>query len=330
MINGKLNCKVLVTPTSFGKGDSTLKIALERAVREVVYNPFDRPLTSAELIPLVGDIDGYIAGLDHIEERVVEEAKRLKVIARYGAGLDRVCLPAATKRGIVVTNTPGANSAAVAEMTLGLMLALGREICRADRETRAGGWPRISGIGLRGKTVGLVGFGAVGREVSSRLKGFDCRILMYDPAVDAKIAAGYGADSVPLDHLLASCDFVSLHATLLPETTGMVDAVFLSKMKHGSFLVNTARGELIDESALQSALEKGLIRGAALDCFRKEPPGADHPLFRMPQVLVTPHIASHTDEAVNAMGWMSLNDCLDVLRGGRSPHTVNPDVYEKR
>lgn len=329
MTNDKLNCRVLVTPTSFGKGDSAVKVALEKAVREVVYNPFNRPLTSAELIPLVKDIDGYIAGLDRIDERVIEAAPRLKVIARYGVGVDRVSIAAATRRGIVVTNTPGANSAAVAEMAIVLMLALGREICRADRATRCGEWPRISGVGLREKTVGLVGFGAVGREVASRLKGFGCRILLFDPVVDAKMALSFGAHSVPLDQLLASSDFVSLHASLHPETAGMVNAGFLSKMKRGSFLVNTARGELVDEPALQAALDQGLIRGAALDCFQKEPPGADHPLFRLPQVLLTPHIASHTDEAANAMGWMSLQACLDVLSGRRSPYTLNPEAYDK-
>jgi phosphoglycerate dehydrogenase-like enzyme len=167
----------------------------------------------------------------------------------------------------------------------------------------------------------------VGREVASRLNAFGCRILVYDPAVAPGAAAGLGAEAVSLDQLLVSSDFVSLHASLLPETAGMVDAGFLSRMKRGSFLVNTARGELVDEHALLEALEEGLIRGAALDCFRNEPPEFDHPLFRLDQVLVTPHIASHTDEAADAMGSMALQDCLEVLRGGRSPHTVNPDVY---
>lgn len=326
----QLNCRVLVTPTSFGKGDPALKTALEKAVREVVYNPFNRPLNSDELIPLVRDIDGYIAGLDHIGEPVIQAAEKLKVIARYGVGVDRVDIPAATKRGIAVTNTPGANSAAVAEMAIALMLSLGREICRADRETRKGEWPRVSGIGLRGKTVGLVGFGAVGKEVAFRLKTFGCRILVSDPQVPAEVSTGCGAHPAQLEELLAVSDFVSLHASLNPGTASMVNADFLSKMKRGSILVNTARGELIDEQALQTAIESGHIRGAALDCFRKEPPGKDHPLLRLDQVIVTPHIASHTDEAANTMGWMSLEACLAVLRGERYPYTVNRDVYEKR
>jgi D-3-phosphoglycerate dehydrogenase len=322
-------CRVLVTPTSFGKDDPTLKSTLAKTVGEVIYNPMARPLRSSELLPLVKEADGYIAGLDQIDSLVIEAAGRLQVIARYGVGVDGVDVEAATKRGIVVTNTPGANSVAVAELTIALMLALGRQICRADQATRSGEWPRYSGVGLRGKTVGLVGFGAIGREVASRLKAFGCRILVADPCVGPECADTYEVQLVPLEHLLASSDFVSLHASLNPSTSGMVDDTFLKKMKQGAFVVNTARGELIDEEALRSALEGGHLRGAALDCFTKEPPGPDHPILRLPQVIVTPHTGSHTDEATNAMGWMSLKACLAVLSGDRPAYVVNPEVYER-
>jgi D-3-phosphoglycerate dehydrogenase len=298
-------------------------------VGDVIYNPVARPLSALELSPLVKEADGYIAGLDQIDSYVLEAASKLKVIARYGVGVDRVDVEAATKRGIVVTNTPGANSVAVAELTIALMLALGRQICRSDQATRSGEWPRYSGVGLRGKTVGLVGFGAIGREVASRLKAFGCRILIADPCVGPECADTYEVQLVPLEELLASSDFVSLHAALNSSTSGMVDHAFLRKMKQGAFVVNTARGELIDEEALRLALEKGHLRGAALDCFRKEPPPPDHPLLRLPQVIVTPHTASHTDEATNAMGWMSLEACLAVLNGERPAHVINPEVYER-
>ena len=322
-------CRVLVTPTTFGKEDPSLRSTLEKTVREVVYNPVARPLRSPELLTLVKDADGYIAGLDHIDSSVIEAAGRLQVIARYGVGIDQVDVQAATRRGIVVTNTPGANSVAVAELAIALMLALGRRICRADQATRCGEWPRYSGVGLRGKTVGLVGFGAIGREVASRLQSFGCRILVSDPCVTCELGERHGVQVVPLEDLLAASDFVSLHASLNPSTSGMVDHAFLRKMKHGAFVVNTARGELIDEEALRSALEGGHLRGAALDCFTKEPPGPDHPLLRLPQVIVTPHTGSHTDEATNAMGWMSLKACLAVLSGDRPAYVVNPEVYER-
>ncbi|NTU47404.1 MAG: phosphoglycerate dehydrogenase [Syntrophobacteraceae bacterium] len=322
-------CRVLVTPTTFGKEDPQLRSTLEKAVGEVIYNPMARPLSSSELLPLVKETDGCIAGLDQIDSSVIAAGSRLQVIARYGVGVDRVDVQAASKRGIVVTNTPGANSVAVAELAIALMLALGRQICQADQATRSGEWPRHSGVGLRGKTVGLVGFGAIGREVASRLKAFECRIVVVDPCVSSDCAGTYGVQLVPLEELLAASDFVSLHASLNSSTSGMVDDTFLKKMKQGAFVVNTARGELIDEEALRDALEKGHLRGAALDCFRKEPPGRDHPLLRLPRVIVTPHTGSHTDEATNTMGWMSLEACLAVLGGERPAHVVNPEVYQR-
>jgi phosphoglycerate dehydrogenase-like enzyme len=185
----------------------------------------------------------------------------------------------------------------------------------------------LTGIGLRGKTVGLVGFGAIGREVAMRLKGFGCRIMASDPYVTPVAIEGAGVEPASIGALLAAADFVSLHTSLTPSTEGMVDSSFLGKMKSGAFLVNTARGELIDEPAQTDALGSGRLGGAALDCFRAEPPPAGHPLLQLPHVLATPHMAAHTDEAANAMGWMSLQACLAVLRGERPAHVVNPDVW---
>ncbi len=320
-------CRVLVTPTTFGMQDPSLRSRLEQAVGEVRYSPVKRPLTAPELTRLVKGIDGWIAGLDEIDASVVAAADRLKVIARYGVGFDRVDVAAATRRGIVVANTPGANSAAVAELTIGLMLALGRRICPSNQAVRSGQWPRISGVGLMRKTVGLVGFGSIGRETARRLAVFGCRVLVADPYVSPEAVSDCGAGSVPLDQLLPASDFVCLHAAVTPATAGMVNDSFLHKMKPGAFLVNTARGELIDETALRQSLESGRLAGAALDCFQKEPPESDHPLLQLPQVIATPHTGAHTDEAVNAMGRMALDACLAVLREERPAHVVNPDVY---
>jgi len=322
-------CCILVTTTTFGMQDPSLRSQLEQTVGEVRYSPEKRPLKAPELTHLVIGIDGWIAGLDEIDASVIAAADRLKVIARYGVGIDRVDVAAATKRGVVVANTPGANSSAVAELTIGLMLALGRQICPSNQAVRRGQWPRISGVGLRGKTVGLVGFGSIGREVARRLAVFQCRILVADPYVSPEMVSGCGAGLVSLDELLPASDFVCLHAAVTPATVGMVNDAFLRKMKSGAFLVNTARGELIDETALRQSLESGRLAGAALDCFQKEPPESDHPLLRFPQVIATPHTGAHTDEAVNAMGRMALDACLAVLRGERPAHVVNPEVYNK-
>lgn len=322
-------CRVLCTPTTFGSTDPSLKAALEVAVGEVVYNPFTRPLRAVELHELVRDVDGFIAGLDEVDASVIRAANRLRVISRYGVGIDRVDINEASKYGIVVTNTPGSNSTAVAELAIAFMLALARHLFAADASTRRGEWLRFDGIGIRGKTVGLIGLGSIGREVALRLNAFGCRMLAADPFVTQKTAEEYHALLIPLEDLLPQADFVSLHAPAAPSTIKMVNQMFLARMKPGAFLINTARGDLIDEPALVKALQSGHLGGAALDCFSKEPPGKDNPLLSLPQVIVAPHTGSHTDEAINRMGRMSIENCLAVLRGEQPIHIVNPDVYKE-
>jgi D-3-phosphoglycerate dehydrogenase / 2-oxoglutarate reductase len=316
-------CRVLVTPTSYGKNNPKLKSDLEAMVGEVIYNPTTKPLPALEVAKLLPDMDGYIAGLDDITAEALNSANRLKVIARYGVGVDNVDLAAAAARGIVVTNTPGANSASVAEMTVGLILSLARKLLDGISATRSGGWPRINGTSLEGKTIGLLGFGAIGKQTARRLAGFDCHVLAYDPFPDKEFAAKNQVKLVSMDELLAQSDFLSLHLPLMPETQNMVNAAMLLKIKKGAFLINTARGELIDELALANALNTGQLAGAALDVFKKEPPSDDNLLLKLPQVIVTPHISSHTDGATDAMGWMALADCLAVLRGEHPLHLVS-------
>jgi phosphoglycerate dehydrogenase-like enzyme len=316
------SCRVLVTPRSFGLSDPRLRIELEAQVGDVVYGSTGRPLASAEVRALLPGCDGYIAGLDIIDHDALEAADRLRVIARYGVGVDRVDLASARERGIAVTNTPAANASSVAELTVGLMLALARSLLPISAATRAGEWPRGSGQSLEGKTVGLLGLGAVGRQVARRLRGFDCAVLAFDPQVDTSLAESCGAEMRSRDEVIGEADFLSLHLPALPETRGMVDAAFLARMKCGAFLINTARGELVDETALLAALQCGHLRGAALDALGAEPPPADHPLLALSQVIVTPHIGANTDGATNAMGWMALRDCLAVLRGEEPAHRV--------
>ena len=308
-------CKILVTPTSYAKNDPTLRTTLEAAVGEVIYNTTGRPLNAQDLMPLVADIDGYIAGLDAITLGVINAAPELKVIARYGVGVDSVDLSAAHQQGIIVTNTPGANSASVAELAVGLMLSLVRNIPQAVNATQSGEWPRLRGALLSGKTIGLYGFGSIGKIVAGLLSGFDCLIIAHDPYPDREFAKQQGVQLVDEDELLSRSDVLSLHCPVLPETEGMVNDIFLHKMKPGALLINTSRGELVDENALQQALTSGHLKGAALDVFREQPPPAEHPLLSYPQVIATPHMGAHTDEATNAMGWGAVNNCLAVLRG---------------
>jgi phosphoglycerate dehydrogenase-like enzyme len=315
-------CHILVTPTSYGQHDAGLTAELEALVGRVSYNDTGRPLSSAELTALLPGVDGYIAGLDVIDAAALAAADSLCVIARYGVGTNNVDLAAARARGIVVTNTPGANAGAVAELTVALLLLLARPIIDAAAATQAGQWLRVPGLSLGGKTVGLVGFGAIGRAVARLLSGFDCRLLAYDPWCDTAAAAALGVAPVDLAALLAESDFVSLHAPATPETRGLVNADFLARMKSGASLVNTARGELVDEVALYDALSSGRLRGAALDAFVAEPPAADNPLLALPNVIATPHMGAHTDGATTMMGRMALADCLAVLRGEEPAHRV--------
>jgi D-3-phosphoglycerate dehydrogenase len=309
------DCRLLVTPTSYGKNDSHLKSELEPQVGEVIYNPTGKPLTSTEVAQLLPGIDGYIAGLDGIDANALKSADRLKVIARYGVGVDNVDLATAREKGIVVTNTPGANSVSVAELALGLMLALARQIPEAVEAVHQGKWPRYSGVSLEGKTVGILGLGAIGKQLARRLSGFDCKIVAFDPFADAAYAKNNQIELATMDEVIAQADFVSLHLPLLPETRGIVNDAFLNKMKKGSFLINTSRGEAIDEDALLKALQSGQLKGAGLDAFTVEPPDPKNPLLALPQVVVTPHLGAQTDGATSNMGWLAMRDCLAVLRG---------------
>jgi D-3-phosphoglycerate dehydrogenase len=314
--------RLLVTPTSYGKNDPTLRSELESQVGEVIYNPTGKPLSSAEVAKLLPGIDGYIAGLDAIDRAALAAADRLKVISRYGVGYDNVDVEAAREKGIRVTNTPGANSGSVAELALALMLALARQIPEAAQAARQGRFPRLAGVAIEKKTVGILGLGAIGKQLARRLEGFDCRVLAYEPYPDLAFAKEHGVELVGLEELLPQADFVSLHVPLLPETRNLVDRAFLAKMKPGAYLVNTSRGESVDEDALLEALKSGHLRGAGLDAFKQEPPDPSNPLLALPQVIATPHLGAQTDGATNAMGWAALNDCLAVLRGEEPKNKV--------
>ena len=315
-------CRLLVTPTSYGKNDPRLKSELEEIVGEVIYNPTGKPLSSEELVQLLPGVDGYIAGLDNIDANAINAADRLKVISRYGVGVDNVDQVAARENSIVVTNTPGANSVSVAELALGLILALARQIPAAVEAVSQGNWPRYPGISLEGKTIGILGLGAIGKQLARRLCGFDCKILAHDPYADDAFADENQVELTTLEWLIESSDFISLHLPLLPETRGFVNKNFLSKMKNGSFLINTSRGEIVDEDALLEAIQSGHIAGAGLDTFAVEPPDPSHPLLGLPHVIATPHLGAQTDGATSNMGWLAMKDCLAVLKNEKPTFQV--------
>ncbi|MGD8457641.1 MAG: phosphoglycerate dehydrogenase [Anaerolineales bacterium] len=316
------SCHILVTSTSFGINDPTMKTKLEEQVGQVTYNTLGRPYTSTELQELLRDVDGYIAGLDEIDRVVIQSAPKLRVISRYGVGVDNVDLEAAKDNNVVVTNTPGANTASVAELTVGLILVLVRSIYDAVISTKVGEWPRCRGVSLEGKTIGLIGFGKIGQEVARKLAGFDCQILAFDIAPDFDTARQYHVELVEFDELLKKSDILSLHCSLVSETGNLLNQKSFNKMKDGVYLINTARGELIDEDALLEALNRGKIHGAAVDVFSQQPPDPDNLLLQHPKVITTPHMGSHTDLAMNKMGWWAVRDCLAVLRGDEPEYRI--------
>jgi D-3-phosphoglycerate dehydrogenase len=316
------DCKVFVTTTSYGTQDIQLRPFLEEKVGEVVYNTTGKPLSAEQLVEMLPGVDGYIAGLDDISAEALNAAADLKVVSRYGVGVNNVDLEAAEANQIVVTNTPGANAKSVAELTVALILNLMRPVIPANAQTRAGEWPRFKGRSLEGKTVGLIGLGAIGKETARRLAGFDCKILAYDIFPDPVFSEEYKITYVQLEELLAYSDIVSLHLPGIPETYDMINDDFFEQMKHGAILVNTARGELVDEQALVRALESGKLKAVALDVFKEEPPGEENPLLAFDQVIATPHMGAHSDSATNAMGWISTKDCLAVLQGKEPKYRI--------
>ena len=225
------DCKVLVTPTSYGANDPALRTQLEAEVGEVIYNTSGIPLTSNQLAPMLTGVHGYIAGLDNIDSTALSAANQLQVIARYGVGIDAVDLEAAKEKNIIVTNTPGANSGSVAELTIGLMISLLRNIPEAVNATKSGEWSRMKGVSLDGKVIGLVGFGEIGKQVAQKLVGFNCRVVAFDPVANREFADKLDVDLLSLDEVIRIADLLSFHCPVTEETRDMVDASMLEKMK---------------------------------------------------------------------------------------------------
>ena len=259
-----------------------------------------------------------------VTAQLIEAAPKLRVIARAGTGVDNVDVPAATARGILVMNAAGASSVSVAELALALMLSLARPIPAADASMKRGEWEKkkFMGAELRGKLLGVIGFGRIGREVAARARAFGMDIVAYDPFIAARAAGAAGVALVELDELLARADFITLHMPALPETRHVINAERLARCKKGVRIVNTARGDLIDESALADAIESGHVAGAGLDVFESEPP-PDKRLTTLPQVVATPHIAASTNEAQALVGNEIAINVRDYLFEGVMRNAVN-------
>jgi D-3-phosphoglycerate dehydrogenase len=277
------------------------------------------------LAAAVADADALVVrSAVQADDALMACAPKLRVIGRAGVGVDNIDADAATRRGIVVMNTPGANAVAVAELTIGLMLALARKVPAANAGMHAGRWEKknLQGMELRGKTLGVLGLGRIGLEVAKRAKGFGLEIIGSDPFVSAAVARENGIKLVTLDELIAGSDYITLHVGLTPQTTGVINAKTLAAMKKGVRIINCARGELIDDVALVDALKSGQVAGAALDVFAVEP-AKDTPYAEMDNVILTPHIAGSTAEAQEAVGIQIARQVRDYLKLGVVQNAIN-------
>jgi D-3-phosphoglycerate dehydrogenase len=278
------------------------------------------------LIARIPEYEGLIVrSATRVTRAAIAAAARLEVIGRAGAGVDTIDVEAATERGIIVMNTPGGNTTAVAEHTLALVLALARRVPVADATLKAGRWEknRLQGVELLGKTLGILGLGRIGSEVARRALGFRMQVLAYDPYLTRQAAERLGVESVELDELLSRSDFITIHTPLSGDTRHLIGEAELARTKPGVRLINCARGGIIDEAALARALASGQVGGAGLDVFEQEPPPADHPLLRFEQVVVTPHLGAATDEAQSAVALAIADQVADVLVRGIVANAVN-------
>jgi D-3-phosphoglycerate dehydrogenase len=316
--------------------DNIAENALELLGAQPSWHVVYLPKTKARVDEQIRDADALLVrSATRATAKLLEQAPRLRVIGRAGVGVDNIDLDAATKKGVVVMNTPGGSAASVAEHTMALLQALARRIPQADRSLKEGKWEKkaFMGIELRGKTLGLVGVGTIGSEVAHLAQAYQMVVIAYDPYVSSLIASEQNIKLVPLEELLKASDFISLHASATQETHHMLNARTLALAKTGVRIVNCARGELIDEAALLAALESGQVAGAGLDVFETEPP-PDSRLATHPHVVATPHIAGSTEEAQEIIGIRIAEQVRDYLLTGVARNAVNmpsisPDEYKK-
>jgi len=320
--------KALVSSRSFANIVSVGEEMLTAAGFEVRrIGPEERPLDAANMEAIVTreNPDVIISGAEPVTSGVLAASKTLRMVMKHGVGVDNIDLDAATSLGIAVANAPGTNTEAVADWVIGAMLSLLRGICAASNSTRAGKWERFVGRELGAMTAGVIGTGRIGAEVTKRLSGFGTKVLAYDVIPNDELMSRYGVRYVSLDEVLAASDLVTLHVPLTEQTKKMIGAAELSRMKETAYLINAARGELVDEEALYESLETGRIAGAALDVYSAEPPLAS-PLIKLDNVLATPHIAAYTYEAMECMDRMCAETILAIFAGKLSPNLLNPAV----
>lgn len=290
------------------------------------------PLNEADTLALMGDIDGYICGDDAITRQVLEKARpRLKVISKYGIGVDKIDVKSCTEFGLPLLFTPGVNHTTVAEHTFLLLLSLEKNMLFHTDSTRAGGWKRKTGHELLEKTMGIIGLGRIGKEVAIRARAFGMNLIGFDVYWDEKFATQYGIKrAASLDEVFAASDYLSLHTNLTPETRDMINAQSIAKMKKGVLILNCARGEIVHTADMVAGLTSGQVGGYGTDVLDQEPPDANHPLLKLPNAIVTPHVASRTYESVVRQATAAVKNLILAMNGEKPLAQVNPEVPVKK
>ncbi len=307
-----MSFKILITPRSFSQNSDEPRNTLIDKGYELIDNPYGRIMTEEEIGKLVEDVDGIILGVEPFSKSVMERAKKLKVISRYGVGTDNIDLDYAREREIRVFRTVGANTDAVAEYAFGLMLDLARKITYIDKQCHTGNWQKIKTTEINKKTLGLIGFGAIGRTVAKRASGFEMHVIAFDPYADADAAVEMGVKLVDLDTLYRASDFISLHLPLTMDTKDLINEAAFAKMKQTAIFVNTARGGVVNEQALYTALKSGQIAGAGIDVFETEPPAIPE-MLELDNLVVGAHCAASTLEAIDNMSSMAVENLINGL-----------------
>jgi D-3-phosphoglycerate dehydrogenase len=318
--------RVLLTTTSFQDTPGPHHQLLEGSGFEIVRER--GPLPESRMLELAGTFDAFLCGDDAITRAVIDKSlPRLKIISKYGIGVDKIDVKYATEKRIPVLFTPGVNHTTVAEHTFLLLLALEKNFLYGVDATRRGEWKRKTGHELLEKTIGIVGLGRIGKEVAIRARAFGMQSVGYDIYWDEAFAEKYGVRrAANLDEIFAASDYISLHTNLTPETRDLIGAKNIAKMKKGVLILNCARGEIVNTADMVAALKSGQIGGYGTDVLDQEPPPADHPLLKLPNCIVTPHIASRTHESVVRQALASVRNLLLAAKGEKPLAQVNPDV----
>ncbi len=310
--------KVVITPRGFANcGEENVKF-FEKASISLAYNQTGKAYTKEEFYALTADADGVIVGVETVDKAYIDSHPMLKAVVKFGVGLDNIDVEYCRGKGIFVGKTAGSNARSVAETAISFILADSKNLYESISDTRANGWSKMTGYEVEGKTVGIAGFGAIGKKVAQMAFGLGMKVLAYDPyGVDEAVAKKFDVTSVGLEALLKHSDFVSLHIPLTEETKDLIGLSQLKTMKPQAVLINTARGGIVNEADLYTALSQKIIRGAYFDVLTSEPPEKDEPLLALPNFYLTPHIASRSAEAERNTAAMATQIIIDALNNLR-------------